>query len=67
MSELTEAVELTDPLSPMVLEPVPTPGCTICTVLGQQREEARSIGNGSLVSDCNVEIRQHPHPKKTRR
>ncbi|WP_327379377.1 hypothetical protein [Streptomyces sp. NBC_01212] len=67
MPELTEAVQLTDPLGPQTLEPVPNPGCEICQVLGRQREAARAVGDGSVVSDCNVEIRQHPHPRKAAR
>ncbi|GAA0294340.1 hypothetical protein GCM10010302_36220 [Streptomyces polychromogenes] len=27
-----------------------------------QRREARLEGDGSVVSDCNVELRNHPHP-----
>lgn len=66
MPELTEAVHLTDPLGPQALEPLPNPGCKICAALGRQREEARGVGDLALVSDCNVEMRRHPHPKKVR-
>lgn len=61
MQDLTEPVYLTDPMGPQYLEPVPSARCEICRVLGRQREEARAAGDGSLVSDCNVEIRLHPH------
>ncbi|MFJ2708534.1 hypothetical protein ACIO3R_35825 [Streptomyces sp. NPDC087428] len=52
-------VFLTDPLT--APEPVPNYGCDVCAVLGRQREAARTSGDPSAVSDCNVEIRQHPH------
>lgn len=52
-------VFLTDPLTPP--EPLPNFGCDVCATLGRQREAARNSGDPSAVSDCNVEIRQHPH------
>ncbi|MFD5198867.1 hypothetical protein ACFWM7_01600 [Streptomyces sp. NPDC058375] len=64
MPDLTEAVHLSDPMS--ALEPVPNPGCDVCTSLGQQREEARVMGNMTTVTDCNVEIRRHPHKMQKR-
>ncbi|MFJ4781819.1 hypothetical protein [Streptomyces sp. NPDC088794] len=41
------------------LEPVAVEGCDVCRALGKQRAEARTAGNMSRVSDCNVEIRAH--------
>lgn len=43
-------------------EPVPAAGCGVCAALAAQRREARIEGDGSVVSDCNVELRNHPHP-----
>jgi hypothetical protein len=59
-----DPISLTDPLEH--LEPVPVEGCRICAALGRQRAEAREAGDLSKVSDCNVEIYLHPHPKKRR-
>ncbi|MCX5146565.1 hypothetical protein OHB36_07140 [Streptomyces sp. NBC_00320] len=42
-------------------EPVPAAGCGVCTALASQRREARLRDDGSTVSDCNVELRNHPH------
>ncbi|GAA3018932.1 hypothetical protein [Streptomyces fulvorobeus] len=59
MTDLTQAVQLSDPLS--ALEPVPNRACDICSSLGRQREAARRQQDMTTVSDCNVEIRRHPH------
>lgn len=40
----------------------PYPGCDVCAALAGQRSEFRAEGNASGVTDCNIEIRQHPHP-----
>lgn len=40
-------------------EPVPAAGCGVCVALATQRREARLEGDGSVVSDCNVELRNH--------
>lgn len=64
MPDLTEAVNLHDPLG--LLEPVPRASCDVCTSLGRQREEARHAGNWTTVTDCNVEIRRHPHSGRRR-
>lgn len=45
-------------------EPIPNFGCDVCQSLGREREEARAAGDMSRVTDCNVEIRRHPHPKR---
>ncbi|MFC7264526.1 hypothetical protein [Streptomyces lutosisoli] len=42
-------------------EPLPVPGCDVCSALDQERSEARGKGDMSKVSDINVEIRSHPH------
>lgn len=44
----------------------PHPGCDVCAALVKQRTEYRSERNASGVTDCNVEIRQHPHPGRKR-
>ncbi|MFF7018709.1 hypothetical protein [Streptomyces sp. CS065A] len=59
MPDLTQAVQLSDPLR--TLEPVPFFACDVCASLGRQREAARKLGDLSTVSDCNIEIRRHPH------
>ncbi|MGW2405281.1 hypothetical protein ACWCXK_12170 [Streptomyces sp. NPDC001739] len=45
--------------------PVPDPeavgGCDVCEALARQRAAAYAVGDRSKVSDCNVEIRRHPH------
>ena len=41
-------------------DPEPPPGCDVCAALERQRSEAAKAGDGSRVSDCNVEIRSHP-------
>lgn len=41
--------------------PQPAPGCTQCTQLDRQRNQARTSGDHSRVSDCNVLISLHPH------
>ena len=42
-------------------EPEPAPGCIICTDLARKRAQARTDGDHSRVSDCNVRLRQHRH------
>lgn len=44
-------------------EPVPVAGCGVCAALATQRGEARLRGDHSRASDCNVELRHHPHPE----
>ncbi|MEV7525540.1 hypothetical protein [Streptomyces sp. NPDC091371] len=43
------------------LEPVPVEGCDVCVELDKQRSHHRLMRDGSGVSDCNVEMRNHPH------
>lgn len=59
MPDLTEAPRLGNPLE--LADPEPNPKCSICMALGKQRTEARRLGDMAQVSDCNVEIRRHPH------
>ncbi len=42
-------------------DPQPVPGCPRCHYWAGQRSEARTVGDGARVSDCNVHLRRHPH------
>lgn len=57
---MDEPVDLPLPLD----QPKPAPRCGVCAALVRQRAEATAAGDYSKVSDCNVEIRNHPHPKR---
>ncbi|MGW6258627.1 hypothetical protein [Streptomyces sp. NPDC055085] len=46
--------------------PEPAPGCGVCAALVRQSAQAAAIGDYSKASDCNVEIRNHPHPRRRR-
>lgn len=59
MPDLTEAPLLGNPLD--LRDPDPTPGCLVCAALAKQRGTARKLQDMTAVSDCNVEIRRHPH------
>ncbi|MGW2629421.1 hypothetical protein ACWC2K_08840 [Streptomyces chattanoogensis] len=48
-------------------EPEPVAGCDVCAALAGQRAGARAIGDKTTVIDCNIEMRNHPHPKGARR
>ncbi|MEE4421203.1 MULTISPECIES: hypothetical protein [Streptomyces] len=52
-----EAVQLGEP----VRDPAPIDGCDVCEALARERVAAGAVGDRSKVSDCNVEIRRHPH------
>lgn len=41
-------------------EPMPVSDCDVCMALGEQRSEARAVGDMSRVSDLNVELLSHP-------
>ncbi|MGW0748387.1 hypothetical protein [Streptomyces sp. NPDC002587] len=41
--------------------PKPPDGCGVCRALVVQRQEARSRGDLSAVTDADVELRNHPH------
>lgn len=47
---------LTDPL-----EPVPVPGCGVCTALATARELSREALDPCSVAAQNEELRNHPH------
>lgn len=46
-------------LTELLAEPSAVPGCSGCLSLSVSRENARSRGDYSGVSDVNVELRQH--------
>lgn len=56
----------------LALEPTPVEGCKVCTHAVAWRHAYRTgrgtpdgYANQSAASDCNVEIRNHPHePRK---
>ncbi|MFD8548306.1 hypothetical protein [Streptomyces sp. NPDC059649] len=52
-----QAVQLPD----LWRDPSPAAGCDVCEALARQRVAAYAVGDRSKVSDCNVEIRRHPH------
>ncbi|MFE9880472.1 hypothetical protein [Streptomyces sp. NPDC005784] len=41
--------------------PEPAPQCGVCAALTRQGAEAVAVGDYSKASDCNIEIRNHPH------
>lgn len=47
------------PLTELPREPSAVPGCATCLSLVNARRNARSTGDYSSVSDCNVELREH--------
>ncbi|WP_318198985.1 hypothetical protein [Streptomyces sp. MCL20-2] len=54
----TGALEL--PYESMQLEPTPVEGCAGCVELANVRDRARTGGDWTTVSDCNVFLRRHP-------
>ncbi|KIF75605.1 hypothetical protein QR77_20240 [Streptomyces sp. 150FB] len=48
------------PLRVPALEPVPVDGCAGCTELANVRDRARTGGDMTTVSDCNIFMRRHP-------
>jgi hypothetical protein len=46
-------------LTELPAEPSPVPGCAKCLSLVNARQNARSTGDYSAVSDCNVKLRGH--------
>lgn len=42
-------------------DPNPAADCDVCQALSEQRSEAHAKRDMSKVSDCNIEIRNHPH------
>ncbi|WP_438487460.1 hypothetical protein [Streptomyces sp. S186] len=57
MSGMGLPVYLKEPLP----EPVPVAGCDVCGALAEQRAAAYAVGDWSKATDCNVEMRRHPH------
>ncbi len=53
-------VHLMEPLTGP--DPEPVDGCDVCGALARQRAGAYAVGDRSAATDCNVEIRRHPHP-----
>ncbi|MFE7314605.1 MULTISPECIES: hypothetical protein [unclassified Streptomyces] len=47
-------------------EAQPVAGCDVCGALERQRAQARATGDRSKVTDCNVEMRRHPHESAVR-
>ncbi|WNI30152.1 hypothetical protein [Streptomyces sp. ITFR-6] len=41
-------------------DPAPVPDCAGCSELADVRERARTGGDMTTVSDCNVYMRRHP-------
>ncbi|MFJ9414521.1 hypothetical protein ACIRPT_10185 [Streptomyces sp. NPDC101227] len=62
MARMCRPVQLGEPAS----EPVPVAGCDVCGALAQQRAGAYGVGDRSKVTDCNVEMRRHAHPRVVR-
>jgi len=48
-------------------EPGPAEGCDVCNALDRRRTAARQVGDMSKVTDCNVELRRHPHLREKQR
>ncbi|MFE5495276.1 hypothetical protein ACFQ7Z_35690 [Streptomyces virginiae] len=48
------------------LDPQPVPGCPRCAGAAARRAVRRRAGDLSGVSDCNVDIRHHPHAGEQR-
>ncbi|MFF4606646.1 hypothetical protein ACFY12_28420 [Streptomyces sp. NPDC001339] len=46
-------------------DPEPAPGCDVCGALARQREDAQRSGDMSMASDLNIEMRNHPHRRRT--
>lgn len=55
MSRMPQDYHLTD----LPAEPSAVPNCSGCLSLSVSRENARSRGDYSAVSDANVQLRQH--------
>ncbi|MFF1702476.1 hypothetical protein [Streptomyces sp. NPDC058252] len=54
---MDDPVDLSLPLD----QPKPAPLCGVCQALERQSAEATASGDYSKASDCNIEIRNHPH------
>ncbi len=62
MPRTCRPVHLWEPTS----DPVPVAGCDVCGARAVQRAGAYAVGDKSKATDCNVEIRRHPHSKAAR-
>ncbi|MFJ9139252.1 hypothetical protein OG458_40795 [Streptomyces sp. NBC_01281] len=60
MTQQTTADDQPVDLSLPLDQPEPVPRCDVCAALARQRAEAEAAGDWSKVTDCNVEIRDHP-------
>lgn len=56
---MTQKPQTYSGLTELPHEPRAVPGCKRCLGLCNKRENFRSTGNYSAVSDTNVELRQH--------
>lgn len=56
------SITLPDPTRP----PRPAPNCGVCAALEKQRAGYQQAGKIRKATECEVEIRNHPHPKKRR-
>jgi hypothetical protein len=64
MPRICRPVHLGEPVTEP--DPEPVAGCDVCGALAVQRAKAYVVGDRSKVTDCNVEIGRHPHPKAVR-
>ena len=55
-------VTLLDPTRP----PRPAPGCDVCAALDKQRAAFERKNDVKRATDCEDEIRNHPHKKRPR-
>lgn len=55
-------VVLMDPTRP----PRPARGCDVCEALDRQRAQAEDRGDIRAATTCEIEIRRHPHPDRSR-
>lgn len=49
------------------LDPVAVEGCGVCVALVEQREGYRRVSNTARVNDCNDELANHPHNRRTKK
>ncbi|MFI6495227.1 hypothetical protein [Streptomyces sp. NPDC050564] len=55
-----EPIDLPLPLD----QPKPAPRCGVCAALARQGAKAVATGDYSKATDCNIEIRNHPHSRR---
>ncbi|MFJ9318154.1 hypothetical protein [Streptomyces globisporus] len=56
----TPPLELSLPTEAELSDPTPVEGCAGCAELAAVRGRARTGGDMTTVSDCNVLMRRHP-------